>query len=103
MTTVIIAEKPDAAKHLAESLAESGLTRKTSKYGVDYFEFKRAGKKHIIVAAVGHLFNLKQKGKGWDYPIFDVDWVPSYKARKMSMFSEKYFKTNRPVSTFCMP
>jgi DNA topoisomerase-1 len=93
MTIVIIAEKPDAAKHLADSLADGKLNKKTSKYGVDYYEFNRNGKKHVVVAAVGHLFNLKQKSKGWNYPIFDVDWVPSYKARKMSMFSEKYFKT----------
>ncbi|MDD5416505.1 MAG: DNA topoisomerase I [Candidatus Aenigmarchaeota archaeon] len=93
MTTIIIAEKPDAAKNIANALAETKVISKTSKYGVDYYEFNRKGKKYIVVAAVGHLFNLKQKGKGWEYPIFDVEWIPSYKARKLSMFSEKYFKT----------
>jgi len=93
MAIIIIAEKPDAAKNIAEALADGRPTKKTSKYGVDYHEFTRNGKKHIVVAAVGHLFNLKQKGKGWQYPIFDVEWIPSYKARMISAFSEKYFKT----------
>lgn len=95
MSIVIIAEKPDACAHIAKALAEKALKKRKSKYDVDYYEFQRQGKKHVAIAAVGHLFNLKQskKVKGWDYPIFEVQWVPSYKARKISAFSEKYFKT----------
>jgi len=47
--------------YLKNHESEKDLKKKTSKYGVDYYEFKRNGKKHIAVAAVGHLFNLKQK------------------------------------------
>ena len=98
MTIIIIAEKPDACSHLARALAEKDLKKKTSKYGVDFYEFTRNGKKHIVVAAVGHLFNLKQKTKGWDYPVFDADWVPSFKAIKKSAFSEKYYKTIEEIA-----
>jgi DNA topoisomerase-1 len=98
MSIIIIAEKPDACSHLARALAEKGLKKKTSKYGVDYYEFKRHGKKHIAVAAVGHLFNLKQKTKGWNYPVFDADWVPSFKAIKKSAFSEKYYRTIEEIA-----
>lgn len=93
MSTVIIAEKPDAAMRIAQALAESKLVKNTSPQGVDYYEFIRNGKKHTVVAAVGHLFNLKQNSKGWTYPIFDADWIPSYKAMGKSLFSEKYFST----------
>ena len=93
MAIIIIAEKPDAAKNIAKALAETKPIKKTSKYGVDYYEFTRNKKKHIVVAAVGHLFNLKQKSKGWKYPIFDIDWIPSFKARAISAFSEKYYRT----------
>jgi DNA topoisomerase-1 len=101
MTTIILCEKPDAMVHLAKALAEKDLKKKTSKYGVDYYEFYKNGKKHIAVAAVGHLFNLKQskKIKGWVYPIFDVEWRPSYIVRKSSKFSEKYFKTIEEVAS----
>ncbi|MEM7823976.1 MAG: DNA topoisomerase I [Candidatus Aenigmatarchaeota archaeon] len=94
MTTVIIAEKPDAAEHIAHALAEKNLKEKKNELGVNWWEFERGGTKHIVVAAVGHLFNLKQKAKaGWTYPIFDVEWAPSFKIRKQSAFSEKYFRT----------
>jgi len=98
MAIVIITEKPDACARIAEALAEKELKNKTSRYGVDYYEFLRNGKKHIAVAAVGHLFNLKQKDKGWDYPIFNADWMPSFKAIKKSAFSEKYFRTIEDIA-----
>ncbi len=94
MTTIIIAEKPDAAERLALALADGKPKKKASNSGVSYYEFERSGKKHIVVAAVGHLFNLKQTGgKGWTYPIFDVSWEPSFKIRKQSAFTERYFRT----------
>ncbi len=94
MVTIIIAEKPDAASHIAQALAEKGLKKLQSQQGVDYWEFERGGKKHYVIAAVGHLFNLKQAdGKGWSYPIFNVEWAPSFEIRKKSEFSEKYFRT----------
>jgi DNA topoisomerase-1 len=95
---VIIAEKPDAMEHIARALAEKDLKRKTSRYKVDYFEFERDAKKHIVVSAVGHLFNLKQKGKGWNYPVFDAEWVPSFKTVKTAAFSERYFRTIEDVA-----
>jgi len=93
MTIVIITEKPDASLRIANALAESNLRAKKSKYNVTFYEFTRNGKKHIVLCAVGHLFNLKHKGRGQEYPIFDVRWVPSFEARKQSSFSKKYFKT----------
>jgi len=95
MVTIIIAEKPDAAEHIAKALAEKNLKKRKSKYDVVYWEFKRHNKKYIIVTAVGHLFTLKQKTKGWHYPVSvkEIDWMPSFKAIKKSAFSEKYFKT----------
>ena len=90
----IITEKPDASKRIAESLADKGTLKKfTNEEKVTYYEFKRKGKKHIVVCAVGHLFNLTpvKKGGGWSYPIFDAEWKPSYQVRKESAFSKKYF------------
>ncbi len=93
MVFIIIAEKPDASKNIAKALAEGKIEAKKTSYGVTYYEFKRNGKKHIVIPAVGHLFNLKQTVKGSDYPIFDVDWFPSYEVNKKAAFSEKYFKS----------
>ena len=93
MATIVVCEKPDAALRVTQALSEGKFVKRTSPYEVDYYEFTKNGKKHVVVAAVGHLFNLKQNSKGWIYPIFDAHWVPSYKAIGKSAFSEKYFKT----------
>ncbi|MFH1630624.1 MAG: DNA topoisomerase I [Candidatus Aenigmatarchaeota archaeon] len=100
MVTIVIAEKPTAAKVLSKALAEKGLKENISPEGAKWYEFTRKGKKHIVVSAAGHLFTLKQKKKdktskikssGWGYPVFDVDWVPSHEASKFSAFSKKFY------------
>jgi len=96
--SIIICEKPDSCARIASALAESNLKTKRSRYGVSYYEFERNGKNHIAVAAVGHLFNLKQKSRGLSYPVFDADWVPSFQAAKKSAFSERYFRTIEQVA-----
>ena len=73
-STIIVCEKPDACMHIAHALAERELRVRRSKYGIDYYEFERNGRKHVAVTAVGHLFNLKQKNRGLEYPIFDAIW-----------------------------
>jgi len=97
MTILMIAEKPNAAKAIANALSERKPKVYESEEGVKYYEFKKKGKKHIVVAAVGHLFTLKQKTKGWDYPVFDLEWIPSYKASRLSAFSKKYFDVVKDV------
>lgn len=88
--TLIISEKPTAAKAIAEALAEDEPRRIGEK--VAYYTFERDGRKFAVAPAVGHLFTLKQAGKGWSYPAFDVDWSPSYKANKFAAFSEPYYR-----------
>jgi DNA topoisomerase I len=87
---LIICEKPTAAKAVAEALSDDEPKKIGEK--AFYYEFKKDGKKFVVVPAVGHLFTLKQKGKGWYYPAFDVEWVPSFKANKFASFSEPYYR-----------
>jgi len=96
---IIICEKPDSCARIANALAESNLKTKRSRYGINYYEFLRNGKMHIAVAAVGHLFNLKQIEKGSGYPVLDnIEWVPSFRTAKKSSFSERYFNTIKEVA-----
>lgn len=102
MTVILVTEKPDASRRIAESLAEEkSLKAHTNENKVTYYEFKRNGKKHIVVCAVGHLFNLDpvDKGKGWTYPIFNAQWKPSFEVRKESAFSKKYFDVVKSMIT----
>jgi len=91
---LMISEKPDAMRRIAEALSDSkNIKKNTNENEVSYYEFERGGKKHVIVCAVGHLFGLSpiNKGKGWFYPVFDAEWKPAFEIRKDSMFSKKYF------------
>jgi DNA topoisomerase I len=88
---LIVAEKPDASMHIAKALSEKGLKKEVSEWGVPYYIFWRGNKKHIVVAAVGHLYNMITTDKG--YPVFNTEWKPSFEIRKISAFSEKYYRT----------
>jgi len=91
MTVIIITEKPDASRRIAEALAENkSLKVYTDENKVTYYEFERNGKKHIVACAVGHLFNLAPVERGWSYPVFSYTWKPSYEVNKDSVFSKKY-------------
>ncbi|MEM4267340.1 MAG: DNA topoisomerase I [Candidatus Woesearchaeota archaeon] len=95
---LIITEKPQAAKKIAEALADS----KVSKYnmsGVPYYEISSSGKRIVIGCAVGHLYTMSEKKKGkWEYPIFNVEWRPINEVNKNSKFSAKYLQTIKKLS-----
>jgi len=88
--TLIISEKPDAAFRISQAIADK-KPKTIERNGVNYYEFTVNGKKHICVPAVGHLFVLDVKGRRWTYPMFDYEWIPTYK-RKGTEWTEKYFK-----------
>jgi len=90
--TLIISEKPDSAFRIAQAIADK-KPKAIERNGVDYYEFTVNGKKHICTPAVGHLFVLdaKKLGKGWTYPVFDFEWIPTYK-RKGTEWTENYFR-----------
>ncbi len=84
---LIITEKPQAAQKIAQAL---GNPKRQIENKVSYYELYRNDKKIIVASAVGHLLNLAYvKGqKGW--PIFNIEWVPSYKT-KNAAFTKSYF------------
>jgi len=90
--TLIIAEKPDAARRIAEAIADK-KPKVVKKNEAEYYEFTVNGKKHVCVPAVGHLFVLSplKTNKGWSYPIFSYDWTPTY-TKKGTEWTRKYFE-----------
>jgi len=86
--TLIITEKPQAALKIASAL--SSTAKKYSENNVPYYELERNNKKIIVASAVGHLFNLTYvKGQtGW--PIFNLEWTPSYES-KNAFFTKNYY------------
>jgi len=95
---VIIAEKPDAARRIAEALAEKGTLKTfTNEDKVTYYEFERDGKKHVVICAVGHLFNLAPVNRSWTYPVFEYTWKPSFQVNRNSAFSKKYLDVVKKI------
>ncbi|MFH8080506.1 MAG: DNA topoisomerase I [Candidatus Aenigmatarchaeota archaeon] len=86
---VLLAEKPQAALKIAQALAEGEINKKSANNAY-WFEFYRNGVKHVCLPAAGHLFVLDSKNKKWDYPIFEMEWVPPHK--KKVKFSLAYYK-----------
>ena len=91
---LIITEKPQAAMKIASALGDE---RKLTENGVSYYQVERNNEKIIVASAVGHLYNLNYvKGQeGW--PIFDLEWIPSYD-RKSAAFTKKYFMLLKKLS-----
>jgi DNA topoisomerase-1 len=87
--TIVVCEKPTAAAKIASALAD-GKPKKGEINGVPYYNLERDGKQLTVVSALGHLFTLKNTKPMRDYPIYDIDWVPTYKADKKA-FRTKVF------------
>ncbi|MBI2651169.1 hypothetical protein HYX01_01755 [Candidatus Woesearchaeota archaeon] len=98
MYELIITEKPNAAKKIAEALAD-GKAIKENINGIPYYRITR-GKKDIVVAcAVGHLYGLAEKEKKkWTYPIFDIEWKPAAEVSKKSAFSKNYLNAIKKLA-----
>ncbi|MFW9770461.1 MAG: toprim domain-containing protein, partial [Candidatus Thorarchaeota archaeon] len=79
---MIITEKPTAAKRIASALAENHSPQEVKKRGASYFLCTRGSDELLVVYALGHLFELKQKVKGWTYPRLETNWVPRYEVEK---------------------
>ncbi len=95
--TLLITEKPSAARKISEALAEGPV--KTEKSGaVQYQRITRGGKEIVVVSAVGHLFGVAQISKSWTYPVFDVEWKPTFEVTKYAAHAKKFYNNIKKLS-----
>ena len=94
--TLIISEKPNAAGRIAHALAD-GEVEKLNKNGAPYYRIERGGRDIIVVPAVGHLFVLQSKNSSWTYPVFDLEWKPTF-YNKSNAWAKKYYKNIESVA-----
>ncbi|HVA82642.1 MAG TPA: DNA topoisomerase I, partial [Candidatus Aquilonibacter sp.] len=69
--------------------------------GVPYYEIPLGDDTLYIVAAAGHLFTIRQKEGTSGFPVFNVEWVPSYKQNESSYFTKKYLDTIEVIAKKC--
>jgi DNA topoisomerase-1 len=99
---LIVAEKPRVAEKIANAIGEK-VTKKAYK-GVSYYETSRNGHEMMVAPAVGHVYTLVERKKTRSYPVFDIEWVPSYEASKTAAYTRSYVeliqKLGKSADTF---
>jgi len=96
--TLVICEKPTAARRIAQALDEAGEPEAYRERGVPYFIALRGGSELIVVSALGHLFTVAQGGSGWTYPVFDLKWVPAHEADRSAARTRGFIKVIERLS-----
>jgi DNA topoisomerase-1 len=86
---LIITEKPNAAKKIAEALAD-GKAIKKNQGQVPYYDITHNKKDIIVACAVGHLYTVAEKKKSFEYPSFDLQWKATSDVDKGAAYSKKY-------------
>jgi len=97
MKILVVAEKPDAATRIARALDQAGKPRRVS---APVLESKRDGHQVIVASALGHLYQLKEKGRTRrnEYPVYDVEWVPKYQAERGSEKTRQWIEVLRSLN-----
>ncbi len=78
---LVIAEKRDAAKRIAQALGGRYVERRIGS--VPYYETTWMGKRMYVAPARGHLYGLDSDVKDRSlFPVLDVEWVPLSEVKK---------------------
>ncbi|HEU4984791.1 MAG TPA: toprim domain-containing protein, partial [Nitrososphaera sp.] len=75
MYTLVVCEKPDAARRIASALGGARETRAAG--GISVFEVVYAGRDYRVCSASGHLYGVSDRTKNRSiYPVLDLEWAP---------------------------
>ncbi|MHA1713997.1 MAG: DNA topoisomerase, partial [Candidatus Ranarchaeia archaeon] len=93
-TTMIITEKPSAAKRIAYALDNKGGVKEVQDRKVRYYMVQHGSDLLLIVSALGHLYGIEQaeNNKTWTYPVYDYKWVPLFQISKKNLKSRDYLE-----------
>ncbi|PIN86907.1 DNA topoisomerase I [Candidatus Woesearchaeota archaeon CG10_big_fil_rev_8_21_14_0_10_44_13] len=95
---LVITEKPQSAKKIADALADGKVT-KDAVNAVPFYRINHKGHDIVVSSAVGHLYALAEsEKKGWTYPVFNVEWKPASQVSKSAAFSSKYITALKKLS-----
>jgi len=97
--TLIITEKPNASKKIADALADTKPTKNTYMRKIPYYTLTHNGEEIVVACAVGHLYGLAEKEKnGWVYPVYNIGWKPSSDIKKASAFTKQYLNAIKKLA-----
>ncbi|TRO54165.1 DNA topoisomerase I [Candidatus Bathyarchaeota archaeon] len=74
---LVVTEKPSSASRIAQALDLEGRPE-TGRIGeVTFYVASRGDAQLVVASALGHLYSIVQKGVGWNYPVYEMKWVPA--------------------------
>lgn len=102
--TLIVCEKPDAAKRISQALDSQGEPQKLEEKGVPYYIAKR-DRLLVVVPSIGHLYSIGQEGgKKSGYPVFNYKWAPRHlierDAKSVRKWVEAFSKLSQNADEF---
>jgi DNA topoisomerase-1 len=72
--TLVVCEKPDAARRIAQALGNATESRRA---GVSVFDVSHSGTQYKVCSASGHLYGITDATKNRSvYPVLDLEWAP---------------------------
>jgi DNA topoisomerase-1 len=72
--TLVVCEKPDAARRIAHAL---GSATESKPAGVSVFDVSHSGIQYKVCSASGHLYGITDATKNRSvYPVLDLEWAP---------------------------
>lgn len=75
--TLVICEKPDAAKKISDALSR-GTFRSEQVEGTAVYRFRRGEDDFVVCSAQGHVYGVSDPSdERVVYPVFDVEWYSS--------------------------
>lgn len=95
---LVITEKPSSAKRLARALDEENNPQPMQQNNISYYISRLDGDSLVIVSAIGHLYSIKQKERGWNYPVLEYEWAPAYIKDKTRRNTKPYIETIKLLS-----
>src|SRR5687768_10566994 len=83
--TLVICEKPSAARRIAAALASENKINVRKTFPIPVFDFRSGNGQHYVVcSALGHLYSLRSSTKNRSiYPMYDFVWAPLNSKRAM--------------------
>jgi DNA topoisomerase-1 len=72
--TLVVCEKPDAARRIAQALGDPKESRPA---GISVFDVTNNDHHYKVCTALGHLYGLSDVTKNRSvYPVLDLEWGP---------------------------
>jgi DNA topoisomerase-1 len=96
--TLVVCEKPDAARRIAQALGDPKESRPA---GIPVFDVTSNNRHYKVCTALGHLYGLADVTKNRSvYPVLDLEWAPAAKNPRAARAIRVVAELSKDASAF---